>query len=317
MLKTSDTLPIGIWEDQFLNWFSLRGGDLLETVHEFGGLRIFQFQNQFQVLDGRTCSAFGLSEVRKLALIKCAAESVERESMIQYYVDFPNSTPKPLQNSNGWAVQRTAELASVAATNEVLERHLLMKSFFIFGWDGFNFHQKQTLPGMDLYFLTSRFVKSGKVAGLVIAKSTLYPGVSFGYCLGNRSEAAKTQFWLGAIYEATSKILSLKGQPCLEAPESWIKTNIKYFLENSFDLSLLKTKADPEIQCHSKLPEVQMLDLSKKMNLNFSLFAAHASGADMLPLFSKSVLDQQATDVLAPILKVNGIESLPERHPIL
>lgn len=306
-----------LFEGQFLDWFIARRLPLIEHKLELGGLSYYQFQSHFQVADGRSCVAFGSHPDRRTALLKCASESVEREVMVDYFLGHPE-IPAAFRNSNGWAVHLDASSAKISALNEALERHLLLKSFFTFGWNGFNFHQKISFEDTTALLLTSRFEHDGKLAGLVVSQSSKFAGVSFGYCVGKMSDLQKTSFWQGGIFESLGKILFSGDLEKEINQDSWINEGINHYLQAAFDTSALQNLPNREVlQCSSELPQIELIDLQNKLNLDFPLFAARAFGPEILPLFNKMRLDDSALKYLEPILSANEIHEIPERHPIL
>lgn len=309
-----------LWEDQFLSWASGLGISIVERKNQIGAYPYFQFEANFNA-DGRRCFTYGRSQNRRLAAVKAVAEFAERKAMLNFFksqCEVAKNIPAPMRTSNGWAVHQTAELAEKTAVNEALERHLLLLSYFKFGWSGFHLVQKIQTPGMDLYFLTSRFTSKGRIASLVIAKSPRYPGVSFGYCAGQIEDLGRADFWESALFEAADKILTLNGRPVDLSldPKSWLLSEVKHYLETPFNTEQLKAGNDFSECCPVK-PEVLILDLASKWGLDFPLFAAFAFGGGQMPLFHPSNVSKQDLQYIAEALKNNGIDTLPERHPVL
>jgi hypothetical protein len=308
-------------EDAYLSWFAGRGIPVEERRLSLGGFSYYQFTASFQAGD-RSTTSHGRSEVRKLAALKCTSECVERQFVAS---QFRNSNeqglpPKALRTTNGWAVHQDLSAAKEAAYREALERHLHLKSFLTYGWAGFRLCDRIEGNGLTLYFLTSRFIAEGLIAGLAVAKSPLYAGVTFGYTVGRVGEEASTNFWESAIYEAIDKILALNGAPIDISgnPTSWIVSEIKHYLEAPFELALLQAgKGFSPEQCSAAPGRIQSFDLAAHHDLRFPLYAAYVAGGDLIPLFSKPRLSTEDFEYLAPILKKNGIGDLPERHPVL
>ncbi len=306
------------WEDQFLSWFSTLEIPMAEKQLKLGGLEYFHFATLLHRNDGGTFGGFGSDQSRKLAALKSAAESIERLEMLEYFGSSKCNIPKAFHTSNGWAVQSSLEVANEKAFSEALERHLLLKSFFSRGWSGFNCIQKIEGPEVDLYLLTTQFSHGGHMAAMVIAKSHLYRGVSFGYGLGRVDQMSQAVFWQSAIYEAVDKILVLAGRDPKPSSKNWIREEIEFYLTNNFDFSILPQIRKPSyVECVVGEVHFETIDLSKKYNLQFPLFASFASGSGLIPLFTKSMLDSDEIRYLENILAANNIFEVPERHPIL
>lgn len=316
------------WEDQFLNWFAGLDVPTSERFFNLGGLRYHHFSSVFPVEGGRVCTSYGRSESRKVAAVKCAAEYVERKFMVEWFHDcesddkpYETLPPKLLQTSNGWAVRDSPERALQAARYEALERHLLLKSFLKFGWSGFQLIESMKAENIDLYFLKSRFRAGEYVAGLVVAKSSLYPGVSFGYGLGKASEIQSSQFWESAIFEAIEKIQVLDGRSIdLTCDTStWVTAGIKRHLESPFDLAAL-SKGKNEIAICEDVPKgySRIFDLRQQWSLDLPLFAAYAWGGGLIPLFCENRLGISERTYLQNVLRQNGLsETAIVGHPIV
>jgi hypothetical protein len=313
--------PDDAWENQFLNWFSSLGIPTFERKHQLGAFAYHYFETAFVTPDGRPCSTHGRAQDRKLAAIKAIAEYAERRFMTEFFMtdsaakDFSRS----FRTSNGWAVHQSQNAAEIAAISEALERHLLLKAYCKHGWNGFKLIQKIEADGMDLFFLLSRVTAGGKAAGLVAAKSKLYPGISFGYCLGDLSEFCAMRFWESALFEAVDKIILLKGMPIDLSldPASWLLAEVKHYLETPFDVDAFSSTTGELIESPLPAPALMHFDLKKKWDLEFPLHAAFAHGGGLIPLFSAGKLSSEEQETLGKILAVNGVDEIPERHPIL
>lgn len=318
---------IRVWENRFLEWFAGQGIPLVERELQVGGLKYHHFSAAFDLSDGRKTTSHGRSRERRLAVIRCAAESVERRWMVDAYRgiakpvgDAPPFPPRRILTSNGWAVHRTPELALQGAYEEALQRHLLLKSFLAESWNGFYRVQEIHAPDMTLHLLMSRYRSGGMAAGMVVAKSPLYAGVALGYCAGEEHSIGSPGFWEPAIYEACDKILTLKGTPVNLAtePGSWIVSELKHFLESSFDLGKLECSSQVIVREESPRFEVCRYDVSSAWNLDFPLYASFVFGGDLIPLFHAANLGLDETLYIHGILSRNNIFSeLPERHPVL
>lgn len=83
------------WGHEFLDWFSTLGIPMVERQFDLGSLRYFHFASSFTVKDGRQAHSFGSDKNRFLAALKCAAETVERETMVDYFCAHPTGAPLP------------------------------------------------------------------------------------------------------------------------------------------------------------------------------------------------------------------------------
>jgi hypothetical protein len=330
------------WQDQFLTWYAGLGAPLIERNLGVSGFRYHQFATLIPTVDGYSRPAHGRSQNRRIAAIKCAAEAIEREFAVRYFKSAPSHVPAirfeitsegfsssdsvdveippfGLRTSNGWAVHRSGDRAKTNAIMEALERHLLLKSFLKYGWDGFRVVQEIQNEEIRLFFLTSKLSVAGHVAGLVAAHSPLYPGVAFGHSVGKSTELESFQFWECPIFEAIDKILSMNGKAIeiKEEQNSWITSEIKDYLETPFDFSLLtQGKDSPQVADSTPFGFLSTFDLAASRDLKFPVHAALAWGGSFIPLYHQSALGNENRPYFERILALNGIYQIPEKHPI-
>lgn len=307
--------------DLLLSWFAESGAPMSENVLRVGELAYYQFSSSFKTRTGRYCGAFGRSQDRRTAAIKCAAEFIERKVMLDFFFESGESLlPSSFHTSNGWAVHFDRDEAQRRAYLEALERHLLLRSYLEFRWQGFRLVQKIEGAEMDLYFLLSRYSADGFVSGLVATKSPHYSGVSFGYCVGKESDALTARFWESALFESVDKILTLGGEEMDLSgdPNSWLRREAKFFLESPFDLSQFRNEFNNSIPVRPLSHRTQVFDVSERYGLPIPFYAAFSWGDDLIPIFHKATLSADAADYLRAILRRNGLSmEIPERHPVL
>jgi hypothetical protein len=306
------------WEDELLSWYADKKTPMLETVLQLGGLKYFHFSSSFSVADGRRAHSFGNDIDRRFAILKCAGEALERQAMVLYFIDHADQFPKPFRNSNGWAVHFLPEKARRKSMREALERHLLLKSFIEFGWSGFNHIQTIEADDIAIYLFSSRYTCQGLCAGLAVAKSEKFDGISLGNTVGEISEMPSSDFWYPAIFEAADKILlGEEGAEPIKGT-SWIHRETNRFLVEPFDISIFgQDSSQSYLECAAGDFHVETIDLSRKLGLSFPFYAAFTSGGNLIPLCWRSELDLEGFEYLDPILMKNGITEFPERHPIL
>ncbi len=304
--------------DQFLDWFANAGYPMLEKKLRLGNLEYFNFSSFFTQADGRTVASFGSALDRKSAALKCAGEAMERQAMARFFTNRKSKISPAFWNSNGWAVHTSFAVAKEKALDEATERHLHLKSYLKHGWAGFNFVQRIDAGEIELKLFTARYTANQKVAGLVAAKSKRWPGVSFGYCLGNAQDIGSATFWQSAIFEAADKFLLLEEKgPGDTDDKNWLRRSISEFMNSDFDLNAMGELQEAEVESDLGDVEIHELDLSQELQLDFPLCTAFVHGGDLIPLFWKSELREDGEQALWPILKRHGITAIPEVHPVL
>jgi len=316
-----ENLLCGNPQDDLLNWFAKSDAPMSENIFRLGDLSYFQFSSTFKTNTGRYCGAFGRSQDRKIAAVKCAAEFVERKAMLDFFSDHGNKLlPMSFHTSNGWAAHFDRSEAQKRSYLEALERHLLLLSYLKFGWNGFKLIQKIASSELDLYFLLSRFSTEGFVSGLVMAKSPLYPGVSFGYCIGKEADAQTATFWESALFESIDRILTLNGEKIdlSTDPKSWLKKEAKIYLETPFDFSCLHNGFSKGIAIEPPQYNTRIFNVADWYGMPTAFYAAFTWGEELIPIFHKAALDATATNYLRAIFERNSLSiEIPERHPVL
>lgn len=309
-----------IWEESFLNWFSSLNIPMAEKKLNLGGLEYYQFSALMKNEPlKKVIAGFGSHQNRRIAAVKCAAETLERSEMLSYFSK-NLIIPRELQTSNGWAIHKSTMLAKDKALSEATERHLLLKSFFLHGWAGFKLIQKIETDNMTLYLNLGKYLQHDQVSILVAAKSKKFSGVSFGYGLGQMDQLNSSEFWTSAIFEASNRILMSDNNISPTVNENWIRKELHYFLTTPFDFSVFKENSDPnffELEVNLNSVEFVTEDLTKKFNLDFPLCSAFAQSDHLIPLFTKGNLQPQALAYLTPILRGHKVFNIPDRHPIL
>ena len=332
------------WENSFLNWFAVQGIPMSEKVAALGEFRYFQFSSILDGVEGKPLFAYGCSPNRRSAAIKCAAEAMERKFLDEFYFSstspisatsirlLPESLeplgsdtitlpPKGMKTSNGWAVHSSADQASISACLEALERHLLIKSFYRWGWKGFRLVKEEQSEEIQLFYMTSRLSSAGYTGGIVAAKSPLYPGVSFGYCVGRTENISEPSFWQTALLESIGKITALGGRSIeiREDSNTWLRTEAKYYLETPFDLKLLAQGTNLTVDDDdARTCYLKVFDLAELWQLSFPLAAAFCWGGNLIPLSDQSKLDEVGEQYFRATLAANELPpSVPMRHPIL
>lgn len=309
------------WDQTFLEWFaSYAGADLFEFERRIAGFAYYQFVARSHQPLGRPLSSFGRSQDRTVAALKCVSKLIERRTMLDCFAVNHRDVPKELQTSNGWAVQQSEALAVLAAENEALERHLLLKSFLSVGWNGFDLVNRITNDEIDLYFLRAICQTENTVAGLVVAKSPYFPGVSVGQCVGSALSLDTFKFWESGIYEAVDRILTLNGQPIDLSADSkcWILKGSKRLLETPFDFSQLVRNSKRKVES-APIFETEVFDLSKKYATHFPFVAAFARSASLIPLYPPQNISRETELYLRATFRANDLNPSSGNwgHPIL
>ena len=186
-------------EQRFLEWFSANfHGNGLESKFQFGAESFYcvSFSEKFH---GKSIAGHGYDPDRSLAMLKGAAELHERRAVLEYFRQNPDAF---LQNSNGWAVHFSRELAIEAARREALERHILLYTYLHSGWSEFVLLDKREVKNGTAIFICSPYSQNGFFAGMVIYKDHRFPGISLGYLADKIDMIRFSPRWNHALYEA-------------------------------------------------------------------------------------------------------------------
>ena len=273
----------------------------------------------FSQAQSGTLAGFGRGVTRRQSLVKAVSEYYERRLMLEAFDFELKSIPSFRRTSNGFAVHFCEATARANALREATERHLLQLTFFKHGWDGFRIIAVHRINDLTIQFATSCYSLNGFRAGIVIARGSRFPGVSFGYLAAPVDGFEKSARWQHAIHEAVDKIdpyLNLKSLDELTSIEraihDWMMNPVEIELRDSDDTIVqLPTIADDLISSST-------FDLQKRWNLEFPLFAAFSQSRKLLPLLIPSRISSEDHLAVAQLLKGFDLpEALPKKNPIL
>ncbi len=336
-LNTSATDLHKIYGQELLSWFAHQPeSKIVRDDFLFSGKNICRiFAN---LCSDKSLGGFGRSQDEFLAAIKACAEALERKVYQQHgsrkdLLDLKlmqnrdklsievNSTPFSINssfyNSNGWAVGFTGESSLDRAKSEALERHLLLQTFLKDGWDGFYEISRIVIDEVEFISLVSKYSLAGYSAGLGIARTKKFKGVSFGY-LCDKSEVIKiSPKWEQAFYESYDYIRVRSMLKDFKPEQDSISQELNFYLENNFE-QIFSTNEESLNLGESFTANCAVIDLKEAFNLSFPFFAGVVHGGDLLPLFFKKTLTVEGENYLQKKFRAMGLSSvIPERHPIL
>ncbi len=277
--------------------------------------------NQYSVIQA-TLGAWigtGRGKSRFLSTLKAVAECLERRFFDQYIDANIDVVPHYKRNTNGFAVHFHQEEAKLAATREALERHILQITYLKDGWDGFYLLGGKMKGDLKITQVVSKYQVNGYSAGIVLAQSSRFPGVAFGYYCDETKSLKTSERWLHAEAEAIDKIepiLTLTKANSLKTEGNIDREIFKWFFE-PFQMPdfkhELQLQALPEVE-----PNVEIFDLQEVWQLEFPFYAAKCDGDTILPLLiptqKETLLDQKLSE-LFHLYKINS--GFPQRNPIL
>lgn len=308
-------VPGIVAETKLLRHFaSEQGAYLIEREQYLKSERYFLAHAQAQGVAG-----FGRGSTKRMALVKAVAEFYERRFMNEAFLNELSHVPKFLQTSNGFAVHFSESLAIQSACNEAIERHLLQYSFLKDDWNGFEFIGDELCGEESLTFVASRYSVNGLRAGMVLATSHRFPGISFGYFVDQADKLASLPRWSHAIFEATNKI-----EPFLRLAQS-SKASALLPIEQGI-LNWMMTPHKPldfvkggQVQALPDVTiEIKTFDLANRWNLDLPFFGAYSFSKDLLPLLVVDRILEGDLNLVHGILSSCGLPiKLPERNPVL
>lgn len=264
-------------------------------------------------------AGFGHAGNKRLALVKAVAEFYERRLMFDLFANEFSLTPRCLQTSNGFAVHLSEAQACANAKLEAIERHLLQISYFRDGWGGFKLFETRQVNDIYLTLLTTKYTISGYQAGMVVARSPRFEGLSFGYFVDRIEYISTSPRWAHAIAEALDKI-----QPFLnlENAESEVKlrpieASILDWMTTAHDE--LEYSSSTDLHC---LPEpdleINVFNLQDRWTLEFPFFGAQCRSENLLPLIVPGRIRENDQKFIAELfLKFQLPAGVPARSPIL
>ncbi len=313
--KNLTELPSFVAETKLFQHFANEAGSfLIERESYLDNEKYFLTQAESQGLAG-----FGRGPTKRNALVKAIAELYERRLMKESFISELSFIPKALQTSNGFAVHLIQDQASQAAQNEAIERHLLQYSYLKDGWNGFELIKRQTHGDEELTLIASRYSINGLRAGMALANSKRFPGLSFGYFVDKSEEIENSARWSHAIHECVDKIepflkfvrspRALNPMPIEQGILNWMMKPIEKI--NFVQGGIVQLLPTPSL-------EIKTFDLSKRWNLDFPLFGSFCFSKDLLPLLVVDRLEAEDLETISKELAKFGLPTLiPERNPVL
>lgn len=300
-------------EVSLLKYFAkIPGARLIESIGRTEGSTYVLMQ---AVLDKYV--GVGRAKTRLLATVKAVAECLERKFCQESFVRYPGIFKPFNRNSNGFAVHFSRDQAKQASLREALERHILQYAFLKDGWQGFwLFEKKQDV--FDISKIIARYTCSGHAAGMVVARSKNFAGVSLGYLCTPTDEIQASTRWTHATQEAFDKI-----DPMLtlirEGGSDWLSEPIAneahYWISHCHQISFGKnhTKEIPRPNLVTSA-----IDLSAAWGLDFPFFGAFTFGDNLLPLLIPGRIGPEQSSNVKDILRRVGLSpNIPKRNPIL
>lgn len=331
-LKNSET----VFANKLLNWFANQEGvTIAKDEFNFSNKKIHRFYANLNTVENM--GGFGRSLDETTAAVKACAEAIERkvQSLLINQKDIltlsleqnlemkisrlesAESIKKSFSNSNGWAVGFSVSAAIERVRNEALERHLLLLTFIKDGWNGFYEINRLTVDGTEFISLVSKYSLAGFSAGVGIAKSNKFKGVSFGYVCDTSDKILTSTKWEQAFYEAYDYLRVRSNLSNYKPGMDLISQELNNFLETDFDQSFSIQPENKSFGSQFKT-SLSVFDLAPSLDLDFPFFAAVVHGYDLLPLYFKKSLSADGENQIRKILVNNNVQSpIPERHPIL
>ena len=275
------------------------------------GARLVEFD---RIVAGRRQSIFqaelsgglvgtGRGPGRRPACVTAVAECLERRFVAQAFAGPLSRTPAWRRNSNGFAVHFDPALARESAVREALERHILQVAYFRKGWDGFRLLEASDEAGLRLTRLAARYRCDGHRAGIVVATSERFPGVSVGSLCAVSDDFEESARWAHARHECVDKVEPMLAQVAAGLPPSLPaleRAAYALLLGPRLAFGPADDSADEELP--QALPGVIIFNLKELWRLDFPFFAAHASGPATLPLIVPGGLTEADRAEVARVL---------------
>lgn len=317
LLSTSQTLnlmPRVVAETMLLQQFTKESeAFLVEENSKFEDEKYFLACAQVKDTAG-----FGRGPTKRLAYVKAIAEFYERRLMYEAFSNELSYIPKVLQTSNGFAVHFSEAEAIQAATHEAIERHLLQYSFLKDGWTGFEYLSKKTVGDESLLYVASKYSINDLRAGMILATSKKFPGISFGYFVDQANKIESSPRWAHAAHEALDKI-----EPFLQimnSQDSDIKPIDQGILNwMTWPHEALKFSNKEPVQVLPSLTlDTKTFNLSERWSLDFPLYGAYCFSPHLLPLIVVDRLNKSDSVFILDLLKKFNLPlEIPERNPVL
>ncbi len=279
----------------------------------------------------------GLTKVE--AATRCIGEWLERKAAFEFFRSKPSSiwaqaigidpsgklsissrreSYNPLLmefwTTNGWAIHTDQHRSIENALSEALERSLLVSSFLRWRWQGFIEIGKLSITGMGIHSCLSRYRTETTTAGFAICTNPVTQGLSFGHFSEATDSLRQSSKWAQALYEAVDK---LGADIAFGSNQDPLAAETLWYMSGKTDFCLSDDRQDQEKIKFSSCC-LHSIDLAKKWDLPFPLFASFVFGGDLMPLFVPRQLTEDGRKyVIAQANSLGFDPVIPERMPVL
>lgn len=217
--------------------------------------------------------------------------------------------PESLFNSNGWAFHFTREAALRGALNELVERTILQLAFLSRGWSGFEALQDIEIQSRNITFYQSRIGLFGCRGIIAACDLSNHAGRTFGYGIQRQGDKFKPMAFINAIFEALEPAIFLDENPdFIPSPFDPISVEQVRMAKAPAEDLMRSFEGEEPRSIRSLVANTSILDLSKRLNLDFPLYLAWAVGGNSIPLIIPAVLDERGARYLESKLGKYGVE---------
>ncbi len=236
--------------------------------------------------------------------------------------------PKKIRTTNGWAVHFNRDEAIRNALNEAIERHLLLLSYFKYGWSGFEIADPIEWDGLRIFSMAARCSMPPFRAGLVATKSKNLPGYTFGYFCDFDEHFSNSGKWIHAMMEAFEPAKYYEDKSPLNVKEKLSavldpmdRTQIKYLLDQTDLTRLCYPNDGSQFLVYNSPTDIAsnlaVVNVGARMKLGVEFYAAFVYGGALIPLVFKDHMDTESRGYVEQILSKHSILEQPDVHPIL
>lgn len=317
-------------------------GKIEESELIFANQKQYRFSVQLKK-NNVTSIGTGRDTTRATALSKAIGEAIERFAMhtifrqktpleLTYTINFGTDRSfeivkstdifriedSAFKTSNGWSSHFSFEQAITNSISEAFERHILLKSFYKYGWNGF-FASEVKSDNFKMYSLISRLKVSEHQAGIVVFRHPLYKGGLFGYLCDREEKILKSPKWLHALFEAQDAFDSAKRSK--SGQFEFLNTPIGRYANYWLDFSgwTFNTTASNFLEIDNSISgKLVCFEVSKFFSMPQKYYVSLVGYGDFIPLIFSKPIGLKSEKYFRSVLDFHGISFPPPYyHPVL
>ncbi len=200
-----------------------------------------------------------------------------------YLVEFDE-----FKTSSGWAAHSDFKESLRNSILEAFERHILLLTYFRYGWAGFHISDSVHWNGFSIESAISRVKISNFSAGICLGSKNPFPGIFLGYLVDESSKIEQSRKWVDALWEMYDAFDAVTFNEKIHGKAQYSDSSIGQY--GNFWLQTQKSTfssddPSPLLAQNSSRFYLQAFDVSRALNMDFPYYVTFSGFGDLIPLF--------------------------------